>query len=218
MALTKEKGSPDSLDFQKAVHLVIDVQYDYCSLEGGLTRIAQTGLDMTPMVEVAKRIDDFIKATRHVLKPVWIRTEECTETLAQNLKWLHNGKLPWVLCKTGSHGYDYFLVKPEPGEKEIHKVHYSGFHNPELKEYLKENDIETILYSGVMASRCVYTTMVSGSALGFKSIIIEDLVENPTELHSEKLEFMKVAGFLFAKMIKSEKILEMIRKQLGERV
>jgi len=198
----------NKLDLRKTAHLIVDVQRDYCSPDGALARAR--GFDMKPMVEVAKRIDSFVNATRNILKPIWLRTEESPETLAPNLIWAQ-GK-PLTLCKIGTPGYDYFVVQPRPNEKEFHKVHYCAFNNPGLEKYLKENDIDTIVYSGVIASRCVYATMVAGSALGFKSVILADLVENPTELQIEKKEFMKVAGLLFAKLINSKDILELIKK------
>ena len=204
-------GQAIKLDFNKTAHLIIDVQLDYCSPKGAFAQA--TGLTMEPMVAAAKRIDAFVKASRDVLKPVWIRTEEYVETIAPNLRW---GALAWAaekpltLCKIGTPGYDYFIVKPLAGEKEIHKNHYAGFFNPELERYLRENNIDTIVYSGVLASRCVYATMVCGSALGFKSVILEDLVENPLELSSEKKEFLKVARLLFAKVVKSNDILATI--------
>lgn len=166
------------------------------------------------MVAAAERIDAFVKASRNVLKPVWIRMEEYRETIAPNLRWgagMWTQEKTLTLCKTGTPGYDYFIVKPLAGEKEIHKNHYSGFFNPELEGYLRKNNIDTIIYSGGYASRCVYATMVCGSALGFKSVILEDLVENPLELSPEKMEFLKVAGFLFAKLLKSDDILAMIK-------
>ncbi len=200
------------LDFSKTVHLINDVQSDYCSPKGALARA--TGLTMDPIVAAAERIDGFIKASRMVLKRVWIRMEEYRETIASNLRWgagIWAGQKSLTLCKVGTAGYEYFIVKPRAGEQEIHKNHYSGFFNPELERYLRKNNIDTIVYSGVLASRCVYATMVCGSALGFKSIIIEDLVENPLELSQEKKEFLKVAGFLFAKLVKSDDILAAIR-------
>ena len=49
------------LDLRKTAHLIVDVQFDYCSPDGALAK--ERGFGMKPMVEVAKRIDLFVKAT-----------------------------------------------------------------------------------------------------------------------------------------------------------
>jgi len=200
------------LDLKKTVHIVVDVQRDYCSSEGVLAKAR--GFNMEPMVKAAKRIDSFVKATRKSLKTIWVRMEEDPKTIAENLRWAQDD--PLTFCKIGTKGYDYFIVRPEPGEKEFHKIHYVLFHNPEVLEYLRKNGIDTIIYSGVLSSRCVYASMVTGSALGFKSIILSDLVENPAELQAEKSEFLKVAGLLFARVMTSEDVLKMIKEQTAK--
>lgn len=58
--------------------------------------------------------------------------------------------------------------------------------------------------------------MITGSALGFKSVILSDLIENSTALQTKKNKFLKVAGLLFARVITSKDVLKMIREQTAK--
>jgi len=198
------------LNLKRTALMIIDLQDGYCSPTGDFARAR--GFNMTPMVEVAQRINSFVKAIRSKVEIIWVRMEETPETLAPNLLWAQQGKTI-TLCKRGTRGYEYFIVQPQPGEKEFHKNHYVLFNNTAITKYLRARGIDTIIYSGVLSSRCIYASMVTGSALGFKSLILSDLVENPSELQVEKKEFLKVSGLLFARLMTSEDVLKMIKEQ-----
>jgi ureidoacrylate peracid hydrolase len=200
-------------DLKKTALVIVDMQKGYCSPTGDLAKARD--FDMTPMIEMAQRLRYFLMNIRGKIEIIWVRMEETPKTLAPNLLWAQQGKTI-TLCKRGTRGYEYFDVCPLPGEKEFHKNHYVLFYNTEIVEYLRARGIDTIIYVGVLTSRCVYASMVTGSALGFKSVILSDLVENPVELQAEKSEFLKVAGLLFARVMRSEDVVEDTLKMVKE--
>lgn len=65
-------------------------------------------------------------------------------------------------------------VKPIEGEKIIQKDFPSSFLKTDLQEYLKENEIEHIVISGMMSHMCIDTTVRACQNYGYEVTLIED--------------------------------------------
>ncbi len=59
-----------------------------------------------------------------------------------------------------------------PGEQVLVKKRASAFHGTYLAGFLRANNVDTILVTGVTASACVRTTLCDGLAEGFRTIAV----------------------------------------------
>ncbi len=66
------------------------------------------------------------------------------------------------------------LVKPLPAEKIISKDEVNCFLHTDLADYLKTNNIDTLVICGMQTHMCVEAATRAASDLGFKCILIHD--------------------------------------------
>jgi nicotinamidase-related amidase len=66
------------------------------------------------------------------------------------------------------------LVKPLPAEKIISKDEVNCFLHTDLSDYLKTNNIDTLVICGMQTHMCVEAATRAASDLGFKCILIQD--------------------------------------------
>ena len=77
--------------------------------------------------------------------------------------------------ESGSEGWQiYNQIAPKEGEKIIEKQYNSAFKNTELKEYLNEKNIDTIILVGMQTEYCIDTTCKVAFEHGFTLIIPEE--------------------------------------------
>ena len=67
-------------------------------------------------------------------------------------------------------------IEPIPGEQVLLKKRASAFHGTYLAGFLRANNIDTILVTGVTASACVRTTICDGLAEGFRPIAVKECI------------------------------------------
>jgi len=85
----------------------------------------------------------------------------------------------------GTKGWQiYNQIAPIDGEKIIEKRYCSSFRNTELKAYLNEKNIETIILVGMQTEYCIDTTCKVAFEHGFNVIIPE---ESNTTLDNESM-------------------------------
>jgi nicotinamidase-related amidase len=202
---------PFVLNRSKTALLISDLQKGYCEVGGDIAKAL--GWDCSPLHEVCERHLSFLAEVRNLLPPehiIWTHMEENEETLAPNLPMDRHADFH-RLCLRGTLGFDYHLVAPEPHEREILKTHLSAFHKdarvraagsdafaptdsktekddpaPALHAYLHEKGIDTIAFSGVFATRCVYANIIGGSTFGYNCICLSDLVAVPRSAFFER--------------------------------
>ncbi|OYW32457.1 MAG: N-carbamoylsarcosine amidase [Rhizobiales bacterium 12-66-7] len=67
-------------------------------------------------------------------------------------------------------------IEPVPGEQVLIKKRASAFHGTYLAGFLRANNVDTILVTGVTASACVRTTLCDGLAEGFRTIAVKECI------------------------------------------
>ncbi len=65
-------------------------------------------------------------------------------------------------------------IKPEETDKVFIKTTYSAFNSTDIKQYLAENKIDALVFTGLATSQCVETTARDASDSGFEVVLIED--------------------------------------------
>ena len=195
---------PIPLNNKNVAVLIVDLQNGYCDPQGD--GALQLGWDCVPLQEICERHIPFINELRALLPPrqiIWARMEEHEDTIAPNLSLKYWQEFT-RFCVRGTPGFEYHIVKPLKGEAEVFKKHPSAFHidarvhtigfsdvnirsgknilkmpKINLHDYLQTIGIDTIIFTGVLASRCVYGSIVGGSIFGYKCVCLTDLIAEP---------------------------------------
>jgi len=119
--------------------------------------------------------------------------------------------------EAGSKGWQiHNKIAPKEGEKIIAKNFNSSFKNTELKEYLNEKNIDTVILVGMQTEYCIDTTCKVAFEHGFKLIIPEGAnttCDNDYMTGKEIYEYynFKIWKNRFARLEKLEDIIELIR-------
>lgn len=189
--------------------LVIDIQVDYCSPEGKLPKFRN--YDTKPIEQMIPRLGSFIEeARKYNVQIIWTRMNETPEHMPENLrlKMESSGKPALSLCTPETPGFEYYLIRPKEGDKEIIKNQYDAFTNPELNKYLHERNTKSIIFTCVYTARCVDSTLRSASSKGYHCIVPEDLVGAVAEHSNEHQAALSVWNSIFAYVVKSEDIIK----------
>ena len=155
-----------------AALLVIDMQNDFCAVDGFLQR--ERGYDVDFAKTVADNIATAVDAAREAgMLVVWIRSVYDFKYLAAPhiVKRREEG-----CCLEGSWGADFFLLQPKPDEPIVTKHHYSAFVGTPLDGILHKNDIRTLVMTGVATNVCVDSTLRDGFFAGYYIVLLEDCV------------------------------------------
>ena len=100
--------------------------------------------------------------------------KECRDNKVEVIYVRHDGGAGDEL-EQGSKGWQiYNQIAPIDGEKIIEKRYCSSFRNTELKAYLDEKNIETIILVGMQTEYCIDTTCKVAFEHGFNVIIPEE--------------------------------------------
>ena len=194
----------------KTAVIVIDIQFDYCAKEGVLPKAF--GLDTTPIDEMIDRLGPFLEEARNNgIAVVWTRMNETPRDMPANFRKKQESQVPVLnICTPGTPGFEYYRVHPAKGEKEVVKIQYDAFTNPELNAFLKSRGIENIIFTGVYTSRCVDSTLRSAAARGYNCIAAEDLVAvSGSKSHKIEQEgTLSVWRSIFAHVVKSQEIVK----------
>jgi nicotinamidase-related amidase len=118
--------------------------------------------------------------------------------------------------EAGTSGWQIFnQIAPKDGEKIVAKNFNSSFKNTELKDYLNEKNIDTIILVGMQTEYCLDTTCKVAFEHGFKLIIPEGTnttFDNDYMTGKEIYEYynFKIWKNRFAKLGKFEEVMDLI--------
>jgi nicotinamidase-related amidase len=99
----------------------------------------------------------------------------------------------------GEAGHDIVAdLYPAPGEPVIDKPGKGAFHQTDLDQVLKNNDVDTLMVCGVTTEVCVHTTIREGNDRGYRCVAIGDACASYfPEFHRIGLEMIKAQGGIF---------------------
>lgn len=81
-----------------------------------------------------------------------------------------------VLTETAAAGQIVPELRPAEGELVVRKAAPSAFFETNLRSWLTQKQVETLLVAGTTTSGCVRATVVDAMSCGFKPIVIKDCV------------------------------------------
>jgi ureidoacrylate peracid hydrolase len=171
---------PDRLAPRHTALLVVDMQNDFCGSGGYIERVMKR--DPSPCGKIADRIGELAGLARRVNTPMfWLRAKYDPAGLPATMRSrLIEQGITDGCCIPGSWGYEWYGVRPEPGERVIDKRSYDGFVRTPLEEVLRGKGIRTIVFAGVQTNICVEATLRHAHALGFYCAVAEDCVASHT--------------------------------------
>jgi nicotinamidase-related amidase len=199
------------VDPKRAAVVVIDMQNGCGSPEGFAAKVLKR--DVSPIVSMSKKIPGFLdKARAKGAEIIWIRTEYCSKKAPKNIYEVETSAgypFPDMLVK-GTPDYDFFGSQPRKGEKEFVKTQPNAMEIKAFEKYLKKRRIDTLIFVGVWASRCVFCSLVGAAGRGYRCIFVKDLCENVRELAWEKKAAENIVSHLLGFVLSSEQTLKLL--------
>jgi ureidoacrylate peracid hydrolase len=178
----------DQVDPKVAALLVIDMQNDFCHPEGVS---GKRGRALTMTIEMAPRLEAFIKACRGARMPV-IFVKTIHHPWTDSASWVRRLEKDSgdSVCRPGTWGAEFYAgIQPAEGEIVITKHRYSAFLGTNLDLILRSTGIRSLLISGVGTNVCVESTLRDGYMRDYYIVMLEDCVgATNRELHQATLK------------------------------
>ncbi|MGL5876295.1 MAG: cysteine hydrolase family protein [Xenococcaceae cyanobacterium] len=175
------------LDLAKTAIFVIDMQNDFCHLDGWLAHI---GVDVTPARSPIAPLQNLLPKLRNVKVPViWVnwgcRPDLLNISPALRHVYNPNGDgiglgdpLPKNQAPVLTAGSWAAAVIDELEQKEedikVDKYRMSGFWDTPLDSILRNLGKTTLLFAGVNIDQCVMATLQDANFLGYDCILVKD--------------------------------------------
>lgn len=181
---------------KNAALILIDVQKDFCGVEGVYAR---NGISIDGIRKIIPPLKKVVAACKRVKVPVIASQYLILEDLeGQPLLASQILKVRPFLAKegfrSGSPGMEIVDELPPPDYK-VEKVAFSAFYNTRLEFLLKKLNITTLLFSGVGTNGAVESTVRDAHLRDYTIYLLEDCVAgfNPA-LHQASLENLATLG------------------------
>ncbi len=196
----------------KRAVIVIDIQNDYCSDEG-LIKLNRAE-DLTPIQEMVPRLKYFLSFCRQSNLPlIFFRMDKNISKVKTNLKnKLLNLDFPYnqSLCVNGTKGFEYYKLKPKESDFEFIKYSYDIFTNEKFKKFVKENNIDNLVITGVNSQVCVDASVKGAFSNGYSVIILKDLIATTKKGKKSEKACLKLWKSFYGEVMTSKKFKKII--------
>lgn len=189
---------PELVDPQHTAVLVVDMQNEIVSTEGGYFRkdrkapadpkrhrVAPAYAELVPSVS------RFLQQARAkgipVLYAEYVHRDENGKLIVNGPEcWTHRNS-DWVSCvRAGTwEAQTVRELAPRPGELVIRKARANAFYNTYLDDALKERSIRTLLLTGTAGGGCVFATAMGALERGYYGVFVKDCVDQRDYLGSD---------------------------------
>lgn len=117
------------------------------------------------------------------------------------------------LLVRGEYGHDLAdEMQVRSSEVVIDKPGYSAFHQTELDQILRSQNISTLIVCGVTTEVCVHTTVRAATDLGYQCITVADAcAASEAHLQQPALDMLQVEGGIFGAVASSADAIAHIR-------
>ena len=174
------------LDLAKTAILIIDMQNDFCHVDGWLSHI---GVDVTPTQTAIAPLQKLLPVLRQVQVPIiWVNWGNRPDLLNISAAALHvynptgdgvglGDPLPNgapVLMKDSWAAAVVDELEQKPADICVDKYRMSGFWDTPLDSILKNLGRTTVLFGGVNVDQCVMATLQDANFLGYDCILLKD--------------------------------------------
>lgn len=115
-----------------------------------------------------------------------------------------------IICRPQSPGCE-LVVTPERDDFVFVKHRYSAFSNPEFQALLKERQITSVAVAGVDTHICVEGSVRQGYDLGFRMLVLSDLVGTRRSELSRHENSLALCERYFALTVEGDAFLSLCR-------
>ncbi len=195
----------EKIDPRKTIVLVIDVQNNFCSPQGFGAKTWNQ--DVSSSEKIIEKIRRFVsEVQKYGIEVLYTQLFYDAEKMSKSLK-KKLGPFAGKYVAPDSVGSEFYKINP-PKNKVFVKYGFDALRNEELLRYLKEIEIENIIFTGFTSCICVESTARNAVDLGFNAIIVEDLVGEPKFLEEHRKASLFTFNLIMGDVVKSEAILE----------
>jgi len=166
----------ETLPADSTALIVVDVQKAFTTEPMAQERLS----NMRSVVDFARDTGLTVVFTRSVRRS---DEQDAPQNVYDVVPKTYRGNEP--TCCAGTTDVDYGgEIEPRPEEYEISKQRYDAFHGTKLDYYLRAEDIDTVLMTGISTNVCVEATARSAHERGYGVVYLEDAcASHSRELH-----------------------------------
>ncbi|MES2528206.1 MAG: isochorismatase family cysteine hydrolase [Bdellovibrionota bacterium] len=152
-----------------AAFIIIDAQNMWFHPDGKM--YLPMAEKQVPLILAAKNIFKKHSAPTIYTKVVWDRFEDVPQPLVKSRPLFLNN---WIALQRGSFGGEIYKdLAPESGDIVVEKKYFDAFQTGDLQNKIPRN-VDTLVFAGTTLNNCVYSSLLSASQRGFKTILLED--------------------------------------------
>jgi ureidoacrylate peracid hydrolase len=192
------------VDPRHSAVLVVDMQNDFCR-PGAAYAKAVPGIDFAPIEQMVPRLSTFLDSARkagcQVIYVISTYNSKEGDFRYMSEAWLEHAErgrrgmyVDIPLCQEESWGAQVVEeLQPRPDEMLLVKHRYSAFLDTSLAQYLRNNQLRTVIVTGVGTNGCVESTARDAFMLDFFLVVAEDCVTTFwQDLHENSLRNMRI--------------------------
>ncbi|MFT3912618.1 MAG: isochorismatase family cysteine hydrolase [Anaeromyxobacteraceae bacterium] len=183
-----------TLDRRTTAMVVVDMQNAFLDPKGSLGRM---GVPMERTRRPVPHVERLLVAARSVKVPVvhlrFVLQKDLADLGVLGVKFPPLRELGH--CAEGSWDADYYPgMKPEPGDHELVKNRFSGFHGTGLDSLLRNLHVDTLVVCGVATNVCVECTVRDAFMHDYRVVVPAEA----TGSYTEEMEAHALAAMAFS--------------------
>ncbi|HVT30864.1 MAG TPA: isochorismatase family protein [Lacipirellulaceae bacterium] len=185
---------PDRLDPKHTALVLIDLQNDFCHVDGVM---GQAGEDLKEMRQAVAGATKLLAwARQEGLQVIHVRAEYSERDASDVSLFASRNASGTACCRPDTWGANFVdEVKPEAHEWVVTKHRFSAFVDTRLDLLLRSNAIRSIVVGGVATQCCVESTVRDASLRDYYVTVVKDVVGargRMKHLHDASLETMSL--------------------------
>ena len=195
-----------TLNPKETALLIVDMQNDFCKLEGAFSRM---GKDLRDVQEMIPRLRYLLEEIRKLeMLRVFIKTEHFPYTTSPYWKVRYDRAAQVAI--PGTWGAEFIdELKPLAEEPVVVKNRYSAFLDTNLQLILRCNHIRNLLITGAFTHVCIDITARHAFMLDYQTITVKDCVASFDV--SKHLMSLEVLDEFFGHVLTSDEVLRLLR-------
>jgi len=191
-------------DKSRCALLVIDMQNDFCSLEGNMAKIGRDVTLIQKMIPYLSRLLEICRSSGIRI----VFTKMVHSVWTDSPTWI--AKLNSKNVRKGTWGCEFYKgFEPREADWVVEKHRYSAFINTDLNAVLRAQGIDTIIVTGVNSDQCVDATAKHAFQLDYHIFLVKDCIATDSQALTQAV--LAMAEKSYAWVVSSEEIIEILK-------